>query len=701
MRSRWSDADAAAAVARLGARWGEDLALRVYTSRLLGADDALVLHGGGNTSVKGTFVNRLGETIPALWVKASGHDLATIEPAGLPGLDLGYLRKLRALDALDDEAMANELRTHLFDARSATPSLETLVHAFLPEKFLDHTHADAILALTNQAAGETVVRDALGDDVIVLGYVRPGFQLAKAVADAREANPGRRAMVWMRHGILTWGPTARASYEAMIEVVTRAEEYLARRARTAAATPAAAAVATARARVREVAPVLRGCLAEPTGDADRPHRRVILLPLATPDALAFVDGARAQALALTPPLTSDHLIRTKAFPLWIDAPAWDDAARLAEQVREAVRRYAAEYRAYLERHAARLPEGLGHFDAVPRVVLLPGLGAFCAGHDLRAATVARDITAHTLAVKARVAAMGTYEGLPEAELFDMEYHSFQHAKVQAGGAPLADEVAIVTGAAGAIGSGICQALLEQGCNVAATDLPGKALDELVAELGATFGARVCGVPLDVTDAQSVADAFGTVAGTWGGVDLVVVNAGLAHVAGLADLDIEAFRRLESVNVEGALLVMAEGARHMRRQGTGGDIVLVSTKNVFAPGAKFGAYSATKAAAHQLARIASLELAEIDVRVNMVAPDAVFSHETRRSGLWAAVGPDRMRARGLDEAGLEEYYRSRNLLKARISARHVGRAVLFFATRQTPTTGATIPVDGGLPDATPR
>jgi rhamnose utilization protein RhaD (predicted bifunctional aldolase and dehydrogenase)/NAD(P)-dependent dehydrogenase (short-subunit alcohol dehydrogenase family) len=700
MRSRWSDPDAAAAVARLGGRWGEDLALRVYTSRLLGADEALVLHGGGNTSVKGSFANRLGETVPALWVKASGHDLATIEPAGLPGLDLAYLRKLRALDALDDEAMANELRTHLFDARSATPSLETLVHAFLPEKFVDHTHADAILALTNQAAGETVVRDVLGDDVIVLGYVRPGFQLAKAVADAREANPGRRAMVWMRHGILTWGPTARASYEAMIEVVTRAEDYLARKARPTAATPAAA-VATARARVRDVAPVLRGCLAEPTGDADRPHRRVILLPLATPETLAFVDDPRAQALALTPPLTSDHLIRTKAFPLWIDAPVWDDAARLAEQVREAVRRYAAEYRAYLERHAARLPDGLGHFDAVPRVVLLPGLGAFCAGPDLRAATVARDITAHTLAVKARVAAMGAYEGLPEAELFDMEYHSFQHAKVRADGAPLADEVAIVTGAAGAIGSGICQALLEQGCNVAATDLPGKALAELVAELGATFGARVCGVPLDVTDAQSVADAFGTVAGTWGGVDLVVVNAGLAHVAGLADLDVEAFRRLERVNVEGALLVMAEAARHMRRQGTGGDIVLVSTKNVFAPGAKFGAYSATKAAAHQLARIASLELAEIDVRVNMVAPDAVFSHETRRSGLWAAVGPDRMRARGLDEAGLEEYYRSRNLLKARISARHVGRAVLFFATRQTPTTGATIPVDGGLPDATPR
>jgi NAD(P)-dependent dehydrogenase (short-subunit alcohol dehydrogenase family) len=199
----------------------------------------------------------------------------------------------------------------------------------------------------------------------------------------------------------------------------------------------------------------------------------------------------------------------------------------------------------------------------------------------------------------------------------------------------------------------------------------------------------------------VAAGFAAVARAWSGVDLVVVNAGLAHVSTLEEMDPEAFRRLERVNVEGTLLVLREAARLLRRQGTGGDVVLVSTKNVFAPGASFGAYSATKAAAHQLARIASLELAPLDVRVNMVAPDAVFGHGDRRSGLWAAVGPDRMRARGLDEEGLEAYYRDRNLLKARVTARHVGRAVLFFAARQTPTTGATLPVDGGLPDATPR
>jgi rhamnulose-1-phosphate aldolase/alcohol dehydrogenase len=701
VETRWSDDDEAACVARWGARFGEDLARRTYSSRLLGADPRLVLHGGGNTSVKGTFVNVLGEAVPALFVKASGFDLAVIEPEGHPGLDLAWLRKLRALDQLGDAAMANELRAHLFDAGGPTPSLETLVHAFVPEKFVDHTHADAILALTNQVDGERIVREALGDDVIVLPYVRPGFQLARATAAAFDAHPRSRGIVWMRHGVMTWGPTARASYDAMIAIVTRAEACLARKSSAGLSAAAPTPLTTAEARLAAIAPVLRGALARPTGDVDRPHRRAIVLPLVTPEVLAFLDGPRGRELARTPPLTSDHLIRTKAFPLWIDAPAWDEPAKLGAQVREAVRRYAEDYQAYLERHAAELPQGLGHFDALPRVVLVPGLGALCAGDDARAATIARDITAHTLAVKAAIATVGTYEGLPERELFEMEYHTFQHAKLDARGASLAGQVALVTGAAGAIGSGVSQALLAEGCHVAVTDLPGAPLDAMVDELQTRFGGRVAGVPLDVTDARSVAGAFAAICRRWGGVDLVVVNAGLAHVAALGDMELEAFRRLERVNVEGTLLVIGEAARHFGLQATGGDIVLVSTKNVFAPGAKFGAYSATKAAAHQLARIASLELAEIDVRVNMVAPDAVFGHGTRKSGLWAAVGPDRMRARGLDEAGLEEYYRSRNLLKARITAEHVARAVLFFATRQTPTTGATLPVDGGLPDATPR
>jgi rhamnulose-1-phosphate aldolase/alcohol dehydrogenase len=702
MQNRWRDAEAANLLARYAPQWGVDLALRTYASRLLGAEEALVLHGGGNTSVKGTYTNILGEQIPAIYVKASGHDMAAIEPAGHPGLDLAYLRRLRLLPELSDELMHQEFRAHLLDPRAPNPSLETLAHAFLPPKYVNHTHADSVLALTNQIQGDKLVKEALGDEVIVLEYVRPGFQLAKAAAAAFEANPGCKAMVWMRHGLVTWGETARESYDAMIELVTRAEEFLAKRAAKPVVVKVSTPLATARERLLRIAPILRGLLAQPSGNADQPFLRVVLQPLLSREILDFVDAERGREIALTPPLTSDHLIRTKAWPLWIDAPAYDDPDRLREQISRAIQDYAAAYDAYIERHAARLPGGLTRFDSLPRVVLMPGLGAVSAGKDVAAARIARDITAHTLAIKARVAAMGSYEGLPEAELFDMEYQSFQHAKL--GGSPelpLSREVALVTGAAGAIGSAISQELLQQGCHVAVTDLPGENLDSLVHELGTTFGDRVLGVPLDVTDPDSVATAFRAVIEAWGGVDLIVANAGVAMVSSLAEMSLDSFRKLERVNVEGTLLVIAEAARLFRLQGTGGDIVLVSTKNVFAPGAKFGAYSATKAAAHQLARIASLELAEIGVRVNMVSPDAVFAHGSRRSGLWAEVGPDRMRARGLDEKGLEEYYRQRNLLKAKVTAEHVAKAVLFFATRQTPTTGATLPVDGGLPDATPR
>lgn len=285
-----------------------------------------------------------------------------------------------------------------------------------------------------------------------------------------------------------------------------------------------------------------------------------------------------------------------------------------------------------------------------------------------------------------------FEGV---QAFTVEAESSQEHR------PLTNKVALVTGAAGAIGWGICRGLLQHGCHVAAADVDERRLDNLVAELAEESGRRVMGLKMDVTDSESVRCGFDRVACTWGGVDIVVANAGIAMVCSLAEMDIEGFRRLERVNVEGTLLTLSEAARRLQLQGTGGDIILISTKNVFSPGASFGAYSATKAAAHQLARVASIELAPFGIRVNMVAPDAVFGEGAHRSGLWAEIGPVRMRARGLDEKELEEYYRNRNLLKARIRPDHVAKAVLFFATRQTPTTGATLPVDGGLPDAAPR
>ena len=266
---------------------------------------------------------------------------------------------------------------------------------------------------------------------------------------------------------------------------------------------------------------------------------------------------------------------------------------------------------------------------------------------------------------------------------------------------LKDKVALVTGAAGAIGYGICEVLLENGCTVVATDLPGEKLDSFAGDLDSIAPGQSIGVPLDVTDTESTKKAFDAVFDKYGKLDIVIHNAGIAHVSKIVDMDIEKFQLLEKVNVDGTLIVLAEAGRRLIEQDKGGDIVIMSTKNVPSPSAGFGAYSATKAACHQLGRIASLEFAPHNIRVNMVAPDAVFSEGKYKSGLWDLVGKNRMKARGIDEDELHEYYRNRNLLKAAVTGRHVANAVLFFVTHQSPTTGATIPVDGGLPDATPR
>lgn len=702
MKNRWSQHKASEFITIYGKKWGKDLALRTFTSRLIGTEPELVLHGGGNTSVKGTLVNIVGMNIPVIYVKASGQDLSDIEPGGHTGIDLDSLRKLQKLKKLSDKDMVNELLIHRFRAEDRTPSIETLMHAFIPAKYIDHTHPDAILTLTNQINGEKITQDALGSDVIILKYKRPGFNLAKAAAGAFRANPNSLGMVLMKHGLLTWGETARESYERTIELVTKAEKYIHKKAKKKLKVKFHTSENIANKRYLKVAPILRGLLAVPTENPDWPHLRFILRPLIKKEILNLLNSHKGKGISLTPPLTADHLIRTKAYPLWIDKPKYDDGKRLREVIRNSITEYAKNYDAYFESYSQKMKTGCTRFDSMPRVILMPGLGAICAGKDVIEAEIIRDITDQTLSDKIKIASMGKYEGLNEQHLFEMEYFSLQQAKLDhKDELPLKRCVALITGAAGAIGSGICEELLKNECHVAVTDLPGDNLNSLVNEFRVKFPQKVIGVGLDVTDPKSVANALDTVIKTWGGIDLIVVNAGVAHVSSLVDMDPNKFRKLEQVNVEGTLHLLSESGRHFKTQGLGGDIIVISTKNVFAPGTKFGAYSATKAASHQLARIASQEFAEMDVRVNMVSPDAVFSHGKRKSGLWAEVGPNRMRARGLTPKELEEYYRKRNLLKAKITANHVAKAVLFFATRQTPTTGATIPVDGGLPDATPR
>ncbi len=706
MKSLWSDTEARAAIEEWSGA-GEDVALRVYTSRLIGAESDLVLHGGGNTSVKTTFTDPLGVAIPAIHVKGSGWDLASIEPAGLPGMDLEALRRLRALDALSDEAMVNQIRIRLFDAGSPTPSVETLLHAFLPAKFIDHSHADSILALTNRPDGVKIVADLFGPSVPIVPYVMPGFALAKfAAAVAEEAAASGHSpigLVLLKHGLFTWGDTARLSYERHVELVDRAERWLASSRRRLVRIETAVDLGAAEAEAALVAPILRGRLAAATSDPDRPFRRVVLDRRASAEILEVVNADELVEIADGNPLTPDHVIRTKPRPLVIQPPAERTTAAWTDAISAAVERFGVGYRAYVAAGiAARDPKK--PLDAVPRVVLIPGVGLFAVGASRKEARIAGDIAEHTLRTKrASWEAGAVYEGLPDVDLFDLEYWSLEQAKLGKGAEkPLARQVAAITGAAGAIGRAIAAKLLEAGAHVALLDLDLAAAEALRADLAAKFGSgAVEAIRCDVTDEGSTVAAFDEVCRRFGGVDLVVPNAGIARSAPLSHLSAEEFRQLFAVNTTGVFLTLREAAARMRLQGTGGNIVVISSKNVMAPGAEFGAYSASKAAAAQLAKVAALELAKEGIRVNSIAPDAIFATGPTPSGLWAAVGPDRARARGMAPEDLPDFYRRRSLLQTPLTGEHVGNAVVFFASNQTPTTGATLPVDGGLAEAFPR
>jgi rhamnulose-1-phosphate aldolase/alcohol dehydrogenase len=703
MESRWSDRDAAEYVERFGPAWGEDLALRVYTSRLIGRDPDLVMHGGGNTSLKGTVTTLLGDRVEALFVKGSGWDLDSIEPPGLPAVDLVHLRRLRTLPALSDEEMVNQLRTHLFDASAPNPSVETLLHAFLPHRFIDHTHADVALVLTNQprGEGEAMVREAFGPRWAIVPYVMPGFALAKLAAEVFERDPTVEGLVLMNHGLFTFADDARTAYERMIAGVDRAERFVRARRRAAAPIVPGADLDPAAGAAR-LGPALRGALAEPTGDPDRPWRRVVLEHRASPAVLAALARPDAEALALAGPLTPDHVIRTKGPALFLRDLPLDDEAALRAALAAAVGDYVARYDAYFAANQARARTPLKKLDPYPRVVLVPGVGVLAAGRTKADARIAADIAEHTVVAKAAANDIGRYTALADPDLFDMEYWSLEQAKLgKAKDAPLAGQVALVTGGAGAIGFGIARQLVAAGAHVVVADLDAARVAAAVAELDPRQRGGAAGVVMDVTDEASVARGVAEVCRLYGGLDVLVLNAGVAHVSRIEAMDAAAFRRVMDVNAHGYFLVLREAARLFARQGTGGNVVVNSSKNVFGPGAEFGAYSASKAAAHQLGKVAALELAAAGVRVNMINADAVFGDARRPSGLWQEVGPARARSRGLEPAALQDYYRQRNLLKLAVTPEHVGNAVVFFASNLTPTTGATLPVDGGIPEAFPR
>lgn len=683
---------------RWGGRFGEAFALRMYSARLLGADADLVLHGGGNVSVKGTRRSLLGDEQKVIHVKASGFALLNLEPEGMPAIDLEYLRRLRALAALDDMQMVNEIRTHLCDASAPTPSIETLLHAFLPHRFVDHSHADAVLVLTNQPNGAALIRAALGPRVAIVPYVHPGFELARAVAEAVERSPDIEGVMLLAHGLVTFGDTAKISYERHIAIVDACERFAAQRrvphqpggvpAQSEQMAPA----------VTRIAPILRGLLICPTGSEDQPHRRMILEWRASTEDLDFANRANALALCETGPLVSDHLIRTKPWYLYLNIDLTEPDEDIRTACRAAIDRFKQKYSAYVAGCGGD-PTGL---DAAPRVVVVPGLGLFCWGPTKKDGQIAADIAQHTVRAKMLASQIGEYQSLSAHHLFAMEYRDLQQRKLAKKTIlPLFGQVVVVSGGAGAIGVAIAETCLDAGAHVALTDRDAPHLREVVDRLRVAHPTAILGVPMDVTDEISVRTGYAEIVRNFGGVDIIVPNAGIAHVAPIDELTPADFRRVMEVNATGTLLFMQAGIEILNQQGLGGHIIINASKNVFGPGKDFGAYSASKAAGHQLGKVAAIELAPHNIRVNMINADAVFGDETNPSGLWKEVGPQRAQSRNIEPSDLPEYYRQRNLLKARVRGRHVANAVVFFASNATPTTGATLPVDGGVVEAFPR
>ena len=648
---------------------------RVRTSRELGADPTFVLHGGGNTSAKGTVADVHGNELEVMWVKGSGWDLATIEAQGLPALDLEALRALRALDDMTDEEMVREVKRCMLDGSGPTPSIETLLHAFLPYAFIDHSHANAILAISNRDNGEELCRELYADRVVYLPWIMPGFPLAKAVADACDEHPEAIGALLHKHGLFTWGDTADEALDRHRELVGIAADHYKEERSTlleSSSTPSVLA--------SDVLPTLRGAMGN--------DPRLVMSLRDDPWILAALDRDDLDDVMRTMPLTPDHAIRTKGLPMVL---------RPGDEAADALADYHEEYTAYYTEGCAANGERLP-LDPNPRVVLIPGLGLVSCGTTSKAARVAGDIAEHTLLTKMSSSHLGLYNALTGLELFDMEYWPLEQAKL-AGKKPLELEgqVAVITGGGGAIGEGVAAVLMEAGAEIALLDID----TDLAAAAAERLGGNTIAVAADVTSEASMAEAMDQVCRHFGGVDILVPNAGIAHVASLDDLEVDDLRRAIEVNQVGVFLTMQAGARIMKDQGLGGSIVLVSSKNVLAPGADFGAYSSSKAGGHQLARIGALEYAADDIVVNMVTPDAIFSCGENPSGLWQEVGPSRAKSKGLDPGDLQEHYRQRNLLKSTVSARDVGEAVLFFAARRTPTTGAVLPVDGGVANAFPR
>ncbi|MGQ0741370.1 MAG: bifunctional aldolase/short-chain dehydrogenase [Alphaproteobacteria bacterium] len=685
MNSRWSDTDAKAAVERYAAQGvNADLALRTYTTRLLGSDPRLVLHGGGNTSVKTRIKDVLGNDVEVICIKGSGWDMATIEPQGLPAARLAPLRKLRALAKLSDEDMVNFQRVNLLDANAPNPSVECLLHAFLPHKFVDHTHANAVLAITNQPEGEKTAREVYGGRVAYVPYTIPGHALAKSVADIYDKNPRVQGLVLLRHGIFTFAEDARTAYELMIEFITLAEDRLSKNRKTIAPGAAPAKIAP----LAEVAPILRGACALSNDRHEGIAKRQVLCFRTSAQILVYVNGKDVAHYSQIGVATPDHTIRTKNWPLLLPAPEADRLHEWVAHVQEAVGRYVEHYHAYFRRNNERAHPKKTELDPLPRVALVPGLGLFGMGTSAKDAAIAAHIAEATVEVITDAEAIGRYESISAADQFDIEYWSLEQAKLgKAAEKPLARQVAVVTGGGSGIGAATAKAMAREGAEVAVLDLDLSAAQAAAKQISKTALAIAC----DVTDAANVRAAFDRVCETFGGADIVVSNAGAAWQGRIGEVDEETLRRSFELNFFAHQTVAQNAVRVMRVQGTGGVLLFNVSKQAVNPGREFGPYGLPKASTLFLMKQYALDYGHEGIRSNAVNADRI------RTGL---LTDDMVSARAKARGVSEKDYMTANLLGREVNADDVAQAFVFLALARK-TTAASITVDGGNIEASLR
>ena len=651
MRSLWNDDEAT--------QYPDDLGLRVYTSRLLGRDKSLVLHGGGNTSVKLHQKNLFGEDEDVLYVKGSGWDLETIEVQGFSPVRLDHVQKLASLDALPDPEMVNQLQSNMLRASAPAPSVETILHGCLPYKYVDHTHADAVLAISDTAQGERLIREVYGELCVVIPYLMPGFDLAKYCArEFPRQKTGRTVgMVLLNHGIFSFGATARESYERMIQLVSAAEAFLRGRGAWPISFPPAQSAA--------VEPLAQAHLRRRISDAA--GVAMVLGTCTSERTLGYARHPRIGQISQQGPATPDHVIRTKRTPM----------------LGADVDGYAREYQRYFARHATAAPEKKTMLDPAPRVVIDPAFGLAAAGRSAKDARIVEEIYAHTMDVILGAEALGGFQALPPGDIFDVEYWDLEQAKLRKSGKPaeFAGETVLVTGAASGIGKATVASFLARGACVVGLDL-----NPAIVELHAR--PDFLGLRCDVTDERALDGALRDAVLRYGGIDMLVLNAGIfAASRKIAELGTDEWRRVMRVNLDANQALMRLCHPYLKLAPHGGRVVVIGSKNVPAPGPGAAAYSASKAALTQLARVAALEWGADRIRVNTLHPDAVFD-----TGIWTSeVLEQRARHYGLTV----EQYKTKNILRTEVTSRDIAElATAMCSSLFSKTTGSQLPVDGG-------